>query len=226
MTLQDPAWNMDAGASSHLANNTGVLTSFSDQSIYKSVFVGSGQPIPVTNTSHSLLHTPHKPLHLYHILVTPNIIKNLIYVRKFTRDNDMSVEFHAYGFSMKDYLTRQLLLRCDSTGDLYPFNQQPSSTSSFALSPTTWHRRLGHSGEDMLRRLESSHFISCNKLKLSSFCHACQLGKHTKLLFYSSESNVASVFEIIHLDLWTSSILSESGIKYYAIFLDHFSHYV
>nr|GFC02737.1 ribonuclease H-like domain-containing protein [Tanacetum cinerariifolium] len=51
-------------------------------------------------------------------------------------------------------------------------------------------------------------------------------GKHTKLPFHSSKLNVASVFDIIHSDLWTSPILSESGIKYYAIFLDHFSHYV
>ncbi|GJU51147.1 ribonuclease H-like domain-containing protein [Tanacetum coccineum] len=106
---------------------------------------------------------------------------------------------------VKDYQTRRLLLRCDSTDDLYPVTQQPSNTTTFALltlSPTTWHRRLGHPSDDVLRR------------------------KHTKLPFYSSESNVASVFDIIHSDLWTSPISSESGIKYYAIFLDHFSHYV
>ncbi|GKB32454.1 ribonuclease H-like domain-containing protein [Tanacetum coccineum] len=129
----------------------------------------------------------------------------------------------------QDYQTRRLLLCCDSTGDLYPVTQQPSSTTTFALlslSPTTWHRRLGHPSEDVLRRLESSHFISYNKTKLPALCHACQLGKHTRLPFYSSESNVGSVFDIIHSDLWTSPISSESGIKYYAIFLDHFSHYV
>ncbi|GJU72850.1 uncharacterized acetyltransferase-like protein [Tanacetum coccineum] len=50
-----------------------------------------------------------------------------------------------------DYQTRRLLLRCDSIGDLYPVTQQPSSTTTFALlslSPTTWHRRLGHPSED------------------------------------------------------------------------------
>ncbi|GJY62275.1 ribonuclease H-like domain-containing protein [Tanacetum coccineum] len=133
MTLQEPAWNMDTGASSHLAENTGMLTSFSNPSMYKSVFVGNGQPIPVTHTGHSLLHTLHKPLHLHHVLVTPNIIKNLISVRQFTRDNNVSVDFDAYGFSVKDYQTRRLLLRCDSTGDLYPVTQQPSTTSTFAL---------------------------------------------------------------------------------------------
>ncbi|GKC81179.1 ribonuclease H-like domain-containing protein, partial [Tanacetum coccineum] len=229
MTPQDPSWNMDTGASSHLTDNTGMLTSFSNSSIYPSVFVGNGNSIPVTHTGHSFLHTSHKPLHLNHILVTPHIIKNLISVRKFTRDNDVSVEFDAYGFSVKDYQTQKLLLRCDSTGDLYPVTQQPPLQTPvvlLSLSSTTWHRRLGHPGEDVLRRLESSNLISCNKSKSSALCHACQLGKHVKLPFYSSESSAKSIFEIIHSDIWTSLIPSESGIKYYAIFLDHFSHFV
>ncbi|GJT63385.1 retrotransposon protein, putative, ty1-copia subclass [Tanacetum coccineum] len=79
---------------------------------------------------------------------------------------------------------------CDSNPVyLYPVTQQPSSTTTFALislSPTTWHRRLGHPSEDVLRRLESSRVISYNKTKLSTLCHACQLGKHTRLPFYSS----------------------------------------
>ncbi|GJU78727.1 ribonuclease H-like domain-containing protein [Tanacetum coccineum] len=49
-----------------------------------------------------------------------------------------------------------------STGDLYPVTQQPSSTTTFtllSLSPTTWHRRLGHPSEDVLRH-EYSALIS------------------------------------------------------------------
>ncbi|GJR40079.1 ribonuclease H-like domain-containing protein [Tanacetum coccineum] len=111
---------MDTGASSHLAENTGMLTSFSNPSLYKSVFVGNGQPIPVTHTGHSLLYTPHKPLHLHYVLVTPNIIKNLIFVRKFTRNNNVSVDFDAYGFSVKDYQTRRFFLSAVVlSGDLY-----------------------------------------------------------------------------------------------------------
>nr|GEU47027.1 zinc finger, CCHC-type [Tanacetum cinerariifolium] len=85
---------------------------------------------------------------------------------------------------------------------------------------------MGHPGDDVLRRLESRQLISCRKSKLSALCHACQLGKHAKLLFYNFESSVDSMFEFIHSDIWTSPILSESRIKYYAIFLDHFSHFV
>ncbi|GKB24836.1 ribonuclease H-like domain-containing protein [Tanacetum coccineum] len=191
---------MDTGASSHLADNTGILTSFSNSSIYPSVFVGNGHFIPVTHTGHSFLHTSSKPLQFNHILVTPHIINNLIYVRKFTRDNDVFVEFDAYGLSVKDYQTGRLLLRCDSTGDLYPVTQQPSSHTPVVLlsfSSTTWHRRPGHPGDDVLRR------------------------KHVKLPFYSSESSVDSVFEIIHSDIWTSPIPSKKPRSTPCIFLGY-----
>nr|GEZ60743.1 ribonuclease H-like domain-containing protein [Tanacetum cinerariifolium] len=187
MTLQNPNWNMNTGASSHLADNTSILTSFSNSSIYSFVFVGNCHSIPVTHTGHSLLHTSSKPLHLNHILVIPHIIKNLISVRQFTCDNDVSVEFDAYGFSVKDYQTGRILLPCDSTGDLYPATQQPSSQTPVVL---------------------------------------LSFSKHDKLSFYNSKSSVDSVLEIIHSDIWTSPILSESRIKYYVIFLDHFSHFV
>jgi hypothetical protein len=61
MTPQDPSWNMDTGASSHLADNTGILTIVSNSCIYPSVYVGNGESIPVTHTGHSLLHTSTKP---------------------------------------------------------------------------------------------------------------------------------------------------------------------
>ncbi|GJR41471.1 ribonuclease H-like domain-containing protein [Tanacetum coccineum] len=108
----------------------------------------------------------------------------------------------------------------------YVYTPSVFQSQATMLSSTTWHRRVGYPGEDVLRRLESSNLILRNKSKLSALCHTCQLGKHVKLPFYKSESSVKCVFEIIHSDLWTSPIASESGIKYYAIFLDYFSHFV
>ncbi|GKC07757.1 hypothetical protein Tco_0999367, partial [Tanacetum coccineum] len=123
MIPRDPNWNMDTGASSHLMDNTSILTSISNQSINPSVFVGNGHSIPIT-------------------------------ICKSTRDNDVSVECDAYGFSVKDYQTDRLLLHCHSTGDLYSVNSQPPIHPMFALislSSTTWHRRLDHPGDDVLR---------------------------------------------------------------------------
>lgn len=226
MSLQDPGnadWNMDTGATDHLTSETGNLTTVYNKRIYPSVLVGDGKSIPVTNTGHSTLSTLHRPLHLHNVLVTPNIIKNHISVRKFARDNKCIIAFDEFGFSVKDYLTQHTLLRCDSSGDLYPVTK-PSALLS--LSQSTWHKRLGHPGDHVLRTLLSNKLITCNKIKSPVLCHACQLGKHVRLPFYSSTTIVESPFDIVHSDLWTSPIPSLSGIKYYIIFLDHFSHFL
>ncbi|GJW14070.1 ribonuclease H-like domain-containing protein [Tanacetum coccineum] len=121
MTLRDPTyanWNMDTSASSHLNSNATNLSTLFNSCMYLSILVGDGKSIPVTNTGHSTLPTPYRPLHLNN------------------------------------------------------------------------------------------------------------LGKHVRLPFSLSETIVKSPFEIIHLDLWTSPLSSISGIKYYVLFLDHFSHYL
>ncbi|GJS61536.1 ribonuclease H-like domain-containing protein [Tanacetum coccineum] len=225
MPLQDLTWHMDTGASSHLNFNASNLSTIFDKRVFPFVHVGDGKSIPITNTGHSIIPSHHRPRHLYNVLVTLNIIKNLIYVRQFTRDNNYTIEFDAFGFSVKDYLTRHILLRCDSSDDLYPVTKQSTSPTAFiSTSASTWHQRLGHPGDQVLRSLVFSRFISCNKEKSSHICHACQLGKHVKLLFHSSDSVVEHCFDIIHSNFWTSPIVSSSGFKYYVLFLDHFSH--
>ncbi|GJR87249.1 ribonuclease H-like domain-containing protein [Tanacetum coccineum] len=221
----DANWNMDTGASSHLNSNATNLSTLFNSCMYPSVLVGDGKSIPVTNTGHNTLPTPYRPLHLNNVLITPNIVKNLISVRQFVRDNKCTIEFDEFGFSVKDYWTRQILLRCDSTGDLYHVTS-PSYPQAFLVGQQTWHQRLGHPGSEVLRHLVSNNLISCNKTKSTVLCHACQLGKHVRLPFSLSETVVKSPFDIIHSDLWTSPLSSVSGIKYYVLFLDHFSHYL
>nr|GEV22425.1 ribonuclease H-like domain-containing protein [Tanacetum cinerariifolium] len=109
-TLQDTthmAWNMDTG---------------------------DGHSIPVTNTGHSILPTPTKSLHLNNVLITPQIVKNLIYVHQFVRDNNCAIEFDVFGFSGKDFLTCRVLLRCDSTRDLYPVTAPSLIPHAFLVS--------------------------------------------------------------------------------------------
>ncbi|KAL4555611.1 hypothetical protein LXL04_038235 [Taraxacum kok-saghyz] len=149
MSLQDPhnaEWFMDTGATAHLHNDTGILKSFSNTCSFSdfSVLVGNGSRIPVTKSGHSTLGSnPFRTLHLKNILITPQIIKNLVSVRKFTRDNKCSIKFDEFGFSVKDFRTKQTLLRCDSTGDLYPVTSS-SPQACLSVNSSTWHQRLGH----------------------------------------------------------------------------------
>ncbi|GJW65034.1 ribonuclease H-like domain-containing protein, partial [Tanacetum coccineum] len=141
------AWNMDTGANSHLNNSTTSLSTVLNSCMYSTVSVGDGHSIPVTNTGHSILPTPLKSLRLNNVLITPHI----------------------------DFMTRRVLLRCDSTGDLYPVIAPSLILHAFLVSQHTWHQRLGHPGSDVLCRLVSNNVISCNKEKPPVLCHACHL---------------------------------------------------
>ncbi|KAJ0511512.1 putative RNA-directed DNA polymerase [Helianthus annuus] len=73
--------------------------------------------------------------------------------------------------------------------------------------------------------LRTRHFISCNKVKMSSLCHSCQLSKHKKLPFSDSISRTLIPFALLHCDLWTSPILSHAGYKYYMVLTDDYTQY-
>ncbi|GKD45176.1 ribonuclease H-like domain-containing protein [Tanacetum coccineum] len=168
-----------------------------------------------------MLPTLNRPLHLHNALVTPNIIKNLISVRQLTRDNSCSIEFNPFGFTVKDLWTRHLLLRCNSKEDLYPVLPPTSSpTALLSTNQSTWHQRLGHPENEVFRFLVSNKMIDCNKTKSTTLCHACQIGKHTRLPFFSSNSRVENLFDIVHSDIWTSPIPSGTKTAYLLLYVD------
>jgi hypothetical protein len=137
-------------------------------------------------SGHTSFPNSNRPIHLSNVLVSPHLIANLISVRKFTKDNSCSVEFDPFGLSMKDLHTRAVLHRCDSSGDLYPLLPPSTLTPSALLAAleTTWHRRLGHPGAQVLSRLRSNKSISVIPSHHDTpLCHACQLGRHSRLPF-------------------------------------------
>jgi hypothetical protein len=218
-----------SGAGSHMNANAGKLSSISPPSSFtpSSIIVGNGALLPVTATGSHTFSLPHRNLVLNDVLVFPNIIKNLISIRHFTTDNNCSIEFDLFGLSVKDLQTRNMIARCNSSSDLYLFYPLTTSTSAFIAAPTSLcHRRLGHLGREALSKLISSSVISCNKDDLHHICHACQLGRHTRLPFGSSSSRALHNFDLMHCDLWTSPVVSVSGYKYYLVVLDDYSHYI
>nr|GEW12289.1 ribonuclease H-like domain-containing protein [Tanacetum cinerariifolium] len=55
----------------------------------------------------------------------------------FVRDNYCTVEFDALGFSVKDFLTRQVFLRCDGIGDLYHVTKPATVPDAYVTSQYT-----------------------------------------------------------------------------------------
>ena len=228
MTLNPPQnteWYFDSGASSHMTSHVTALShSLPPQSSTpSSIVVSNGSLLLVTAIGSTDLH---KSLHLNNILVSPPLIKNLISIRQFTSDNNCSVEFDPSGCSVKELLSRKVIVRCNSSGPLYPLHLPAAAHSLVATSTASlWHRRLGHSGRDAFSKL-ASILPACSSDGGSSICHACQLGRHVRLPLSASSSRAANNFDLIHCDLWTSPVVSVSGFKYYLVILDDRSHYL
>jgi hypothetical protein len=173
------------------------------------------------------------PFYLNNILVTSDIIQNLLSVRRFTTDNLCSMEFDPFGLYMKDLSTRNMITRCDSSGPLYimrlPSCSTPSSSVAAPIalvaSASTWHRRLGHPGVDTMSKLSNASSIICSG-RTHDLCHAYQLGHHTHITFASSASCADNNFDLIYCDLSTSPIISISRCKYYLVILDDHSDFV
>ena len=119
LTPPDANWYMDTGATSHM-RSSGTLSSYFNLSSIHGIVVGSGHSIPIRGYGHAHLSNPHPPLAIKIILHAPKLIKNLVSVRKFTKDNYFSVEFDAFGFSVKDFQTGMRLMRCDSQASSIP----------------------------------------------------------------------------------------------------------
>jgi hypothetical protein len=179
MALAPPSPDLviDSGASYHTTPTAGMLSrSHPPHSSHPtSIVVGNSSTLSVTSVGASVLP---RPFYLNDVLVAPHITHNLLSVCRFTTDNSCSIEFDSSGFSMKGLATRTPLARCDSVGPLY--THWPSSTGVSPLpvlsttTSTTWHRRLGHPGPNVMTKLSSSLDSSCSSGHFEGLCHACQ----------------------------------------------------
>ena len=125
----------------------------------RTLATASGMTSTHAHTGHHHLPTIAQPLSLNNVLVSPHLIKNLISVRTLARENPVNVEFDDYGFSIKDRSTKAVILRSDSPDELYPLHPSHPSQAPQAFTAVirdTWHRRLGHLGDDALERLIKS----------------------------------------------------------------------
>jgi hypothetical protein len=236
-------WVVDSGASFHTApTTTSLLHSHPPHPSHPtSIIVGNGSTLPVTSVGTSALPGPFC---LNDVLVAPRLTHPLLSVRRFTSDNQCSMEFDPWGLTIHHLPTHVVLARCDSSGPLYSLNLPSTphtrvasspvlttTTTSHALATTTtssaiWHRRLGHPGPDVMSQLSGHSDISYTRGSSERLCYACQLGRHSRLPFSISTSRAIQAFDLVHCDLWTSPVLSLSGYKYYLVILDDYSHFL
>jgi hypothetical protein len=163
-------WVADFDASNHTTSATGNLTYIRPPHLndHLSIIVGNGSSLPVTSVGDTALPNP---FYLNNVLVTPDIIQNLLFICRFTTYDWCSMEFDPFDLSMKHLSTKNVITGCDSSEPLYTMRLPSCSTpSSVVAAPTTlvesaftWHRRLGHHGVDTMSNLSNASSVVCSR---------------------------------------------------------------
>lgn len=96
----DNNYYMDFGASSHMSFNQGTMHSLTPCSS-KFIMVGNGAILSV-NSIGQFFPFSNDHLSPKNVLISDKMVKNLIYVRRFTIDKYVFVEFDHFGFTVKD----------------------------------------------------------------------------------------------------------------------------
>jgi hypothetical protein len=210
-SVQD--WVADSGTMHHTTPSVGNISTLRRlaSSNPSSIVVGNGSSFLITPVGDSVLPGP---FYLNNIFLVSDMVQSLLSVHRFATDNWCSMEFDPFGLSVKDLTTKNVIVRLNSIGPLYTMRLPGSLTSSSSavsalaavphaltvVAPTMWHHRLDHPGPDVLSNLSRSSFIQCISNK-HDFYHACRLGKHTRLPFYSLSHRAKHTIDLMHLDL-------------------------
>uniref|UniRef100_A0A2N9HTS2 Reverse transcriptase Ty1/copia-type domain-containing protein n=1 Tax=Fagus sylvatica TaxID=28930 RepID=A0A2N9HTS2_FAGSY len=214
----DPNWYTDTGATHHLTSDFGNLNMRSEE--YhgpEQIRVGNGKGLSIHHIGDTLLSTPQSNFLLRNVLHVPKITKNLISVKKFTKDTNTSMEFHPSYFLVKDRLQGRPLLQGRSKDGLYHFPTTTnkgcsstfnSSTTAFLGERTSlhqWHSRLGHPAFRIVSAVVSRFGLPVSSNKNEQFCSACLSSKSKQLPFPSSSTQINSPLELIYSDVWGPS---------------------
>ncbi|BAT15897.1 Os12g0148400, partial [Oryza sativa Japonica Group] len=91
-----------------------------------------------------------------------------------------------------------------------------ASTSKEEAKVLLLHCRLGHISFETMSKMFPAELSRVDKHKL--VCDACEYGKHTRTSYVSRGLRSMLPFMLIHSDVWTSPMVSMSGMKYFVTF--------
>ena len=111
-------------ATDHITSDLDKLTV---QNKYKGpdqILTASGAGMNISNIGHAVIDTSIKSFN--NVLHVPQAKKNLVFVHRFSSDNQASLEYFPTSFLIKDLETRRILLRGRCEDGLYPLSSHSS----------------------------------------------------------------------------------------------------
>lgn len=210
------------------------LSSFSNVEEYEGsdqLHVGNRQGFLIQSTgSASFTNHSNRNFSLNQILHVSNITKSLLFVQRFSNENNCFFEFHLVYFLVKIGIPGFSFF---SIRVLMDFTSCPSSQSLHViLKLLHMQKRYPPVGifdwvmciDKFLSQVLSRHKLSSSSFRFHNLCMACQLGKSHKLSFPPHINKSTSFLQLIFADVWAPSpFLSSQGYCFLLVFVDDFS---
>ncbi|TXG72185.1 hypothetical protein EZV62_000764 [Acer yangbiense] len=138
ISIADPLWYLDSGATDHYTPDDGNLLNKIDYTGKEMIFMGNGTGLNIASTRYNTFNLDKHTFLLKNILHIPHVTKNLLSVSKFVRDNNVFIEFHPHFCLVKDLISKRVLLQGVLKQGLYvfdlPLNTSILQDSKFATS--------------------------------------------------------------------------------------------
>ena len=214
-SLDKYTWIVDSGASEHMVNTDEYF--FEKRKLNKIVHVGmpDGSVRQVKETGSVYLGPK---LILRNVLYIPAFKHNLLSVARIIQQNKLKVMFSDEKCVFQDPSSDEVVGTGRRNGGVYQLELSEGSCkrneskkirsfnecNNVALNKRQtqnillFHQRLGHTSLSKMKHI--SH-CGCNGLN-ELFCDTCCLAKHHRLPFPVSKSIAASIFDLVHIDLW------------------------
>jgi hypothetical protein len=159
-------------------------------------------------------------VHLKECLWVPKISQQLLSLVHIIKES-VTISINKSTFSISDGSSLLFSGRiCDNL--LYAWYSSPSAllSKSHTVNYTTWHHRLGHPGENIMKLMD----LPISDVK--ELCEVCACSKMTLMPFPSHFSKVHSPLDCLHMDLiGPITPHSVSGFKYVLTVVDQFSSF-
>ncbi|CAJ2664376.1 unnamed protein product [Trifolium pratense] len=148
-------------------------------------------------------------LSLSNALYVPSMKQQIISVSQLTKQTNSAVVFLPNSFYVMDLQTRQTTHKGSCVNGLYLLpTTSPSAHTVQVESSASWHHKLGHPSTSIFKFIQRHFSLGSNKFPQSD-CNSCQINKSHKFS-----------------DVWTSPVLSIDGLRYYCLFVDHYTRYI
>jgi transposase InsO family protein len=223
-------WILDSGASAHVTGKWSEFASYTPHPpMHKETIQtadGTYQPVKGVGT---VKCTPS--ITLSSVLYAPSFPVSLVSMSSLVDDIDCRIIADRYNCIIEERKTgRRLGIGVRHKGLWYLDRRETDEALCTALTVVTnddearlilQHCRLGHMSFDTMSKIFPEEMKKVDKEKL--VCDACEFGKHTRTSYVSRGLRSTLPFVLIHSDVWTSPVVSVSGMKYFVTFIDCYS---